>query len=96
MKNRERDALLRSNSANLTTLAGVTPGTAVLMCARRAFSSPAALVLSEESPTRSSGMNALRMTFRQFPEDFAKMAQSAGVVPGFAFALMLADTMLLE
>ena len=44
----------------------------------------------------SSGMNALRMTFRQFPDDFAKMAQSAGVVPGFAFALMLADTMLLD
>ena len=88
-----RHALLRSKSANLTTLVAVTPGTAVLMCARRAFSSAAALVLSAESPTRFSGMNALRMKLRQFPDDLAKIAHSAGVVPLFCPALMFAKMM---
>ena len=38
-------------------------------------------------------MNALRMKLRQLPDERAKTAQSAGVVPLFRPALMFANTM---
>ena len=65
------------------------------MCSIRASSSCFFLAASEESPTRFSGMNALRIAVRQFEDDLAKIAQSCAVVSLFTFALLLANAMAL-
>ncbi len=87
---------MRFRSENLTTLVALTPGTAVLMCAMRASSSCFFLAAFEESPTRFSGMNALRSAVRQLADDLAKIAQSWAVVSLFTFALLFANAMALE
>ena len=87
---------MRSRSENLTTLLALTPGMAALMWSRRAFSSAAFLTAFDESPTRTSGTNALRITLRQFPDDFAKIAHSCAVVPAFTCALLFANAIALR
>ena len=77
------------------TLAGVTPGMVFLMWSRRLFSRASAFALSAESPTRSLGINAFRMTLRQFPDERAKITHNAGVVPLFINAFMFAEVRLL-